>query len=45
VVRQSPDAWAEALERALDEILDMPRTSDSRSVGTHRARAARAPSK
>jgi glycosyltransferase involved in cell wall biosynthesis len=45
VVRQSPDAWAEAFERALDEILDMPRTSDSRSVGVHRARAARAPSK
>jgi glycosyltransferase involved in cell wall biosynthesis len=33
VTRQSPDAWAEAFERALGKILAMPRTSDSRSVG------------
>jgi glycosyltransferase involved in cell wall biosynthesis len=33
VAGQSPDAWAEAFERALDRILAMPRTSDSRSVG------------
>jgi glycosyltransferase involved in cell wall biosynthesis len=32
VARQSPDTWAEAFERALDKILAMPRTSDSRSV-------------
>jgi glycosyltransferase involved in cell wall biosynthesis len=30
--RQSPDAWADAFERALDKILAMPRTSDSRSI-------------
>ncbi len=30
VARQSPDVWAEAFERALDEILAMPRTIDSR---------------
>jgi glycosyltransferase involved in cell wall biosynthesis len=33
VARQSPDAWAEAFERALDSILAMPRTSDSRPAG------------
>ena len=33
VAWQSPDAWAEAFERALDKVLAMPRTSDSRSVG------------
>jgi glycosyltransferase involved in cell wall biosynthesis len=33
VARQSPDAWADAFERALGKILAMPRTSDSRSVG------------
>jgi glycosyltransferase involved in cell wall biosynthesis len=32
VARQSPDVWAAAFERALDEILAMPRTSDSRPV-------------
>jgi glycosyltransferase involved in cell wall biosynthesis len=32
VARQSPDVWAEAFERALDRMLAMPRTSDSRSV-------------
>jgi glycosyltransferase involved in cell wall biosynthesis len=39
VARQSPDAWADAFERALDEILAMPRTSDSRSVGALRGPA------
>jgi glycosyltransferase involved in cell wall biosynthesis len=33
VAGQSPDVWAEAFERAVDRILVMPRTSDSRSVG------------
>jgi glycosyltransferase involved in cell wall biosynthesis len=32
VARQSPDVWAEAFEGALDAILAMPRTSDSRSI-------------
>jgi len=39
VARQSPDAWAEAFERALDKILTMPRTSDSCSVGAVRGPA------
>jgi glycosyltransferase involved in cell wall biosynthesis len=39
VAGQSPDAWAEAFERALDKILAMPRTSDSRSVGAVRGPA------
>jgi hypothetical protein len=33
VAWQSPDAWADAFERALDKVLAMPRTSDSRSAG------------
>jgi glycosyltransferase involved in cell wall biosynthesis len=33
VAGQSPDAWAEAFERALDKMLAMPRTSDTRPVG------------
>ena len=32
VAGQSPDAWAEAFERALDKMLAMPRTSDTRPV-------------
>jgi glycosyltransferase involved in cell wall biosynthesis len=32
VARQSPDAWADAFELALDKILAMPRTGDSRSA-------------
>jgi glycosyltransferase involved in cell wall biosynthesis len=39
VARQSPDQWAEAFEQALDKILAMPRTSDSRPVGALRGPA------